>query len=73
MWNEKSQTTMFKGTHKWLPHKMDINIEIHLSCKYMDITREILIKKTPPNNIGPTRSQQHQVTLSGHDQQTQNK
>lgn len=36
---------MFKGTHKWLPHKMDINIEIHLSCKYMDITREILIKK----------------------------
>lgn len=38
---------MFKGTHKWLPHKMDINIEIHLSCKYMDITREILVKKNP--------------------------
>lgn len=72
MWNEKSQTTMFKGTHKWLPHKMDINIEIHLSCKYMDITREILIKKNNIN-IGRTRSQQHQVTLSGHDQQTQNK
>lgn len=36
---------MFKGIYKWLFYKMDINIEIYLLCKYMDIIREILIKK----------------------------
>lgn len=61
MWNEKSQTTMIKGTHKWLPQKWTQSQKQIDYVNTWTSQEKILIKKNhkTPNNIGPKGSQQH--------------
>lgn len=55
MWNEKSQTTMIKGTHKWLPQKWTQSQKQIDYVNTWTSQEKILIKKPhkTPNNIGP--------------------